>query len=74
MTSDIRLRVQIVSFGGSLPLIGALLGHSSPATTARYAHLHNDPMRAAAERVATIIENAGKPPPEVVPLKKGGRP
>jgi integrase len=31
------------SGGASLPLIGALLGHSSPTTTARYAHLFQDP-------------------------------
>ena len=30
---------QLASGGASLPLIGALLGHSNPATTARYAHL-----------------------------------
>ena len=38
--------------GESLPLIGALLGHRQPATTARYAHLADDPRKAAAERVA----------------------
>lgn len=41
---------QLVSSGASLPLIGALLGHSNPATTARYAHLFDDPQRAAVER------------------------
>jgi hypothetical protein len=43
-------------------LIGALLGHSSPATTARYAHLFQDPQRAAVEKVAAIVtaaENGG---------------
>jgi integrase len=29
---------ELVSAGASLPLIGALLGHSNPATTARYTH------------------------------------
>ena len=33
----------LVSSGASLPLIGALLGHSNPNTTARYAHLFDDP-------------------------------
>ena len=37
--------------GMSLPLIGALLGHSQPRTTARYAHLAADPLRKAAEQV-----------------------
>jgi integrase len=51
---------QLASSGASLPLIGALLGHSNPATTHRYAHLFDDPQRAAVERVAAIIDNAGK--------------
>ena len=34
--------------GLSLPVIGALLGHTQPATTARYAHLADDPLRQAA--------------------------
>ena len=33
--------------GLSLPVIGALLGHSQPATTARYAHLAQDPLARA---------------------------
>jgi integrase len=46
---------QLASGGASLPLIGALLGHNSPATTARYAHLFQDPQRAAVEKVAAIV-------------------
>jgi integrase len=46
---------QLVSGGASLPLVGALLGHSSPLTTARYAHLHHDPQRAAVETVGAIV-------------------
>ncbi|MGL5362141.1 MAG: tyrosine-type recombinase/integrase [Bosea sp. (in: a-proteobacteria)] len=34
-----------VAGGASLPIIGALLGHSDAATTKRYAHLSNDPLR-----------------------------
>ena len=52
---------QLASGGASLPLIGALLGHSNPATTHRYAHLFDDPQRAAVERVGAVISNAGKP-------------
>lgn len=44
-----------VSRGATLPLIGALLGHSNPTTTARYSHLYDDPQRAVAESVAAII-------------------
>ena len=51
-----------------------MLGHASPATTARYAHMFSDPQRAAAEKIGALIENAaqGSPPDKVVPLK-GGR-
>lgn len=44
-----------VSGGISLPLIGGLLGHSSTATTQRYAHLANDPLRQANEDVGVRI-------------------
>ena len=37
--------------GLSLPLIGKLLGYKQTATTQRYAHLHDDPVRKAADRV-----------------------
>jgi len=46
---------QLASQGASLPLIGALLGHSNPVTTHRYAHLFDDPQRAAVERVGKLI-------------------
>jgi integrase len=45
----------LASSGLSLPVIGALLGHTQPATTARYAHLLDDPLRAATERVGAMI-------------------
>jgi integrase len=61
---------QLVSSGASLPLIGALLGHSNPNTTARYAHLYDDPQRAAVERIGVIVENAGKPAVEPIKLKR----
>jgi integrase len=65
---------QLASSGASLPLIGALLGHSNPTTTHRYAHLFDDPQRAAVEKVGALIENAGKPAPETLPFKRGGGP
>lgn len=46
------------SGGASLPIIGALLGHANSATTHRYAHLHNDPLKAASEAVGGKIESA----------------
>lgn len=46
------------STGGSLPMIGKLLGHNHPLTTARYAHLADDPLRALNEKVAGAIAEA----------------
>jgi len=61
----------LASAGLSLPIIGALLGHSQPATTARYAHLMDDPLRAATERAGAIIgANGGGA--EIRQLKGGG--
>lgn len=45
----------LASRGLSLPVIGALLGHTQPQTTARYAHLLDDPLRAATESAADVI-------------------
>jgi len=44
-----------VAGGMSLPLIGAVLGHSSQGATARYAHLADDPVKEAAEKVAESV-------------------
>ena len=55
----------LASAGLSLPVIGALLGHARPSTTARYAHLFDDPLREATERVGAIVAAAGKPAAEV---------
>jgi len=41
--------------GLSLPIIGALLGHKHASTTARYAHLSADPLRAANDEVGARI-------------------
>jgi len=47
-----------VNRGASLPLIGSLLGHASPVTTARYAHLFDDTQRATAESIGKLITGA----------------
>jgi len=49
-----------VNQGASLPLIGALLGHASPTTTARYAHLFDDPQREAVELVGKLVTGRGQ--------------
>jgi len=51
-----------VEAGMGLPIVGAILGHTLPRTTARYAHLSNDPLQRAAEQItATIAEAMGGP-------------
>lgn len=62
---DVRLHDLRHSFAGfgaggglSLPIFGRLLGHSQPATTARYAHLAADPVRQAVEQVSGDIAAA----------------
>jgi integrase len=60
--------------GMGLPIVGKLLGHSSPSTTARYAHLADDPLRRASDSIANSIAAAigvGSDVSNVVPLKEG---
>jgi len=45
----------LVSNGVSLPIVGRLLGHTQPQTTQRYAHLADDPMRDAAEKLSKLL-------------------
>ena len=61
--------------GTSLPIIGGLLGHSQPQTTARYAHLGNDPLKAATERIGGAIAGAmnASAADNVVAIRKGAR-
>ena len=47
-----------------LPVIGKLLGHTQAATTARYAHLAIDPLKAASEEVAKRIDEGMKKKPQ----------
>ena len=62
----------LASAGLSLPIIGALLGHTQAQTTQRYAHLFDDPLRQATERVGAIVTaNKADGGAEVLPLKKG---
>jgi integrase len=56
----------LASSGLSLPVIGKLLGHTTPIMTQRYAHLTDDPLRQATERVGSIIQGRGSA--EIVPL------
>jgi integrase len=76
---DVRLHdlrhsfASVAAAGGmGLPIIGKMLGHTQPATTARYAHLASDPVKAAAAEVARRIEQALSGA-EVVPLRRTGQ-
>lgn len=46
----------LVSNGQSLPIIGAMLGHTQTQTTARYAHLFDSTLKTAAEAVAASVQ------------------
>jgi integrase len=58
----------LVSRGKSLPTVGRLLGHTMPSTTARYAHLADESLRAATNDFGDMLH----PQPEVKeePAKK----
>jgi integrase len=60
----------LVGEGLGLPIVGALLGHSRPATTNRYAHLSDEPLRAATERVGKLVAAASGSPRKVVTLPR----
>ncbi len=47
-----------VAEGASLPIIGAILGHREVSTTQRYAHLADNPVRAATDLISKQIERA----------------
>jgi integrase len=69
---DLRHTFASVGAGGglSLPIIGKLLGHTQARTTQRYAHLADDPLREATEKIGAVIADNGKPGAEVVNIQK----
>jgi integrase len=71
---DLRHSFASIGAGASmgLPIIGRLLGHSQPQTTAKYSHLQADPLRRAADTIGATISAAmeGKQAAEIVPLKQ----
>jgi integrase len=73
---DLRHTFASIGAGGglSLQIIGRLLGHTKAATTQRYAHLADDPLREAAAKIGAVIAGAGKDAGNVVTLpKRGGK-
>ena len=71
---DLRHTFASIGAGASLglPVVGRLLGHSQPQTTARYAHLDADPLRLAANIIGDHLsaalsggtKTAKTPPPD----------
>jgi integrase len=57
---DLRHTFASIGAGASLglPIVGKLLGHSQPATTARYAHLDADPLRRASNLIGSHLAAA----------------
>jgi integrase len=53
----------MVNSGASLPFVGAILGHAQASTTARYAHVAENPARKAAEEAAAKIAASWNKPP-----------
>jgi site-specific recombinase XerD len=47
-----------LALGEGLAMIGELLGHTRIQTAARYAHLANDPVKAAARKISDFIADA----------------
>jgi integrase len=57
----------VISAGWSLPVVGALLGHSQPSTTARYAHLIGDVLAKATTTAGAIL--SGQKAAKIVPMR-----
>lgn len=75
---DVRLhdlRHSFASFGAmggdSLLIIGTLLGHRDPKSTSRYAHVADDFLRGAADRVSSKVAAhlSGREPAAVIPMR-----
>jgi integrase len=56
-----------VARGGTLPIIGRLLGHRQPQTTQRYAHVDVDPALAIANEIGDAIGPALRLAPQAKP-------
>jgi integrase len=71
---DLRHSFASVAVGGNLglPIIGKLLGHAKQSTTQRYAHLADDPLREATNRIGAVIAGTGDKAGDVVPIRGGG--
>lgn len=68
---DLRHTFASIGVGSSLglPIVGKLLGHTQSATTARYAHLDNDPVRRASEQIGRDIDVALSRRTQIAPVE-----
>lgn len=58
-----------LSTGQALPMIQKILGHAHHSSTARYAHLAEDPVRDAVDRISSVVAGAlGGTSAEIVSL------
>ena len=55
LAGDLYVRFETAPETGPTALIGKLLGHSHISTTSRYAHLADDPLKAAADRISERV-------------------
>jgi integrase len=60
----------LASSGQSLLVIGQMLGHTQPGTTARYSHLFDSALRDAADAVGEAVRKASAEPAKVVPIRR----
>jgi integrase len=70
---DLRHSFASLGAGGGLglPIVGKLLGHTQPATTAKYAHLDADPLRRAVDAIGERVEGMMKgETADVVPIRR----
>ena len=63
-----------ISAGESLPLVGKLLGHRSPQSTARYAHIGDEAQQVAALRAGNAIASRTEAGKQVTRLRPTGGP
>jgi len=70
---DLRHSFASIAVGGgmSLPMIGKLLGHTQTATTARYAHLADNPLKEANDAIGKRLEGLMGQRENVLKFKKG---
>ena len=57
----------------SLPLIGAVLGHTQVQTTLRYSHLANSALQEAVDLIGDEVDSTAKTDAEVTSIEKARR-